>query len=336
MIPDIYINIFYTLGYRPLQVNGNVNVFLKDAATHYKVALLISNYGNARLVSASNLHKIHDQVVQLPEFMYDKKIDFLNVIIHNNRKDQFLAGENIISVAMRGKDCFHKCSNIFADEIAAFEYQRGKVKITEKQLKIQTMPYNNGLSYINLIMIAFCMYLYFSGKDIMKLAISASSVLDQNFYTVFTYMFAHTGIIHLIGNCSALLVLGNMLEKRIGHFKYLVFGILTGVYAGIAAVIYRLFAGDSTVSVGMSGVIFAICSALLIYQYKECKQGYIPIVVYMLSSFLIGLINPYTDNLVHFSGMIAGIAGMILIYAVRFIQKNRINGKYYLVNGYQR
>lgn len=333
MIPNIYTNILYSLNYRPLQSNGKLDVFLKDTPTCYKVALLISNYGKARLVSSENLRKIKLSVLRLPELIYEKKVEFLSIIIHSDYKDQFLAGNNIISIAMNGgRDYYHQCSNIFHDEVTAFSCQREKVKASEKQLKSRNLKYNFGLPYVNLILSALCVFVYFMCPNMAQLAISSNTLLDWNFYTAFTYMFAHGSIIHLAGNVSALLILGNMLERRIGHLNYLLFCAFTGVYSGLIASIYRAFVGQSTKTVGMSGVIFAICSALIIYQYKECKRGYVSIIIYMLLNYFFGMINPNTDNLVHLSGIFSGIAGMVLIYAIQFIKRNKADRKFYQIN----
>lgn len=329
MIPSDYTRILYSLRYRELQKNGMLDVFYKDTPDCYKVALLISNTGQSRIVSAANLEKVKQDVNRLPEFMYDKPINYLTILLHANNKDQFLKSNNIISIGANGKDYTHRCEKLFSEEMQAFSFQRETEHITKKQLTSRRLDSKATFAYVNMIFILACIYVYITQYATDKMAISAYSLLDKNFYTLFTYMFAHTGFFHLCGNCITMAVLGRLLEKRIGHLKYFLFVILSGMYAGLLACMFRAWTGNTQSTVGMSGVIYGICAALVIYQYKECKSRYSAIIMYMIISFGYGLLNPHTDNLVHFTGIIVGLVGMSLIYIIHDIKKNRIDGKYY-------
>ena len=333
MIPTIYTNLFYSLKYYPLQNNKKLDVFLKDTAACYKVALLISNHGKARLEDAANLKRIKENVLKLPEFMYDKPVQFICIIFHSDHRDQFLAGENIVSIADKGRDYYHRCSDIFAEEIAAISKQREKVCAVKNQLNNRNLTYQDGLPYMTFLLVAACICRYFIYSEVVdSMAVSSRSLLDQNLYTFITYMFSHTSLLHLTGNMAALLILGSMFEKRVGHYKYFLFCIFTGVYAGVTASIYRAITGGNTKTVGISGVVFAICSALVIYQYKECRRGYMPIIVYMVINYFIGMLNPNTDNIMHLSGIFVGIIGMVLIYAAQYIKKKQADKRFYSIN----
>ena len=47
-------------------------------------------------------------------------------------------------------------------------------------------------------------------------------ILGGEYYRLFTAMFLHFGVIHLANNMLVLLVLGEKMEKALGHIKYLI------------------------------------------------------------------------------------------------------------------
>lgn len=56
-------------------------------------------------------------------------------------------------------------------------------------------------------------------------------ILGGEYYRLFTAMFLHFGVIHLANNMLVLLVLGEKMEKALGHIKYLIFYLASGVAA---------------------------------------------------------------------------------------------------------
>ncbi|MBI4410831.1 MAG: rhomboid family intramembrane serine protease [Gemmatimonadetes bacterium] len=80
--------------------------------------------------------------------------------------------------------------------------------------------------------------------------------------TVATSMFLHGGWLHLIGNMWFLWLFGNNIEDSMGHLRFLVFYLLTGLAAGAAHI---WSAADSPVpTVGASGAISGVMGAYLI------------------------------------------------------------------------
>src|ERR1700704_131701 len=57
----------------------------------------------------------------------------------------------------------------------------------------------------------------------------------------FTSMFLHGSWMHVIGNMWFLYIFGDNVEDYLGHFKYLVFYILTGVLAMGTQVVVNLY-----------------------------------------------------------------------------------------------
>src|SRR4051812_40641480 len=56
---------------------------------------------------------------------------------------------------------------------------------------------------------------------------------DTHLYQFVTYMFLHSGVLHLLGNLLFLYIFGNNVNDKMGHVGYLGFYLAGGVCAGI-------------------------------------------------------------------------------------------------------
>ena len=82
------------------------------------------------------------------------------------------------------------------------------------------------------------------------------------FVSVFTSMFVHGGLAHLVGNLLFLWIFGDNVEDRLGHGRFLAFYFLCGVIAALAQLVLD---PDSTVPmVGASGAIAGVMGAYLV------------------------------------------------------------------------
>ncbi|MCX7705990.1 MAG: rhomboid family intramembrane serine protease [bacterium] len=87
--------------------------------------------------------------------------------------------------------------------------------------------------------------------------------------TIFTSMFLHGSLMHLIGNMWYLYLMGDNLEDRWGHFQYLIFYLFSGV---IAALFYGVLTTGTTrdiPSIGASGAISGVLGAYVILFPKS-------------------------------------------------------------------
>jgi membrane associated rhomboid family serine protease len=78
----------------------------------------------------------------------------------------------------------------------------------------------------------------------------------------FTSMFLHGSWMHVIGNMWFLFIFGDNVEDYLGHFKYLVFYLLTGLVAMGTQVFVNLHSGVPTV--GASGAIAGVLGAYFV------------------------------------------------------------------------
>ncbi|AJE45997.1 rhomboid family intramembrane serine protease [Celeribacter indicus] len=84
----------------------------------------------------------------------------------------------------------------------------------------------------------------------------------DGFYTFFTSMFMHGGLLHLLGNMLFLWIFGDNLEDEFGHLRYLGFYLLCGLAAGLAQYLAAPFA--RVPMVGASGAIAGVMGGYLL------------------------------------------------------------------------
>jgi membrane associated rhomboid family serine protease len=78
----------------------------------------------------------------------------------------------------------------------------------------------------------------------------------------FTSMFLHGSWLHVLGNMLYLYIFGDNVEDYLGHFKYLVFYLLTGLVAMCTQVAVNLHSTAPTV--GASGAIAGVLGAYFV------------------------------------------------------------------------
>ena len=94
------------------------------------------------------------------------------------------------------------------------------------------------------------------------------------YLTLIFSMFMHGGIAHIAGNMLFLWIFGDNVEDRMGHLRYLIFYLLTGVLASLAHVfITVMFAVDQSSllvpSLGASGAISGVLGGYLVLHPKR-------------------------------------------------------------------
>lgn len=141
-------------------------------------------------------------------------------------------------------------------------------------------------------------------------------------YRLWSSMFLHASLTHILGNMSSLIFVGNILEDLIGHVRYLLVYILSGVGS---AYLSLLFLNPNTVSVGASGAVFGIIGCLLIvtmFRYSNWKNGVVSALLYtILINLGISIIDPSINLYAHLGGLITGIVCGIIILIYFFIAK---------------
>jgi len=151
------------------------------------------------------------------------------------------------------------------------------------------------------------------------LALNPQAVMAGWVWQVFTYMFAHANLTHLFVNMLGLFFFGRPVERTLGSSEFLLYYLLSGLFAGIASfAIYALSGAWNTMLLGASGAIFALLLAFAVLYPRAMVYlyGIIPIrapvmvigytAIEILSSFL-GAASSVA-HLTHLAGFVAGAA----------------------------
>lgn len=140
-------------------------------------------------------------------------------------------------------------------------------------------------------------------------------------YRLFTSMFLHFGIAHLLNNMLVLFVLGSRLERAAGKLSFLVIYLLGGVAGNVISLLLELNSGDYSVSAGASGAVFAVMGAMIYIVVRN--RGWLEdlswrqIVVMALFSLYFGFASSGVDNAAHVGGLISGGILAVILYHPR-------------------
>lgn len=110
------------------------------------------------------------------------------------------------------------------------------------------------------------------------------------FLTLITSMFMHGGIAHIAGNMLFLGIFGDNIENSLGHLRYLVFYLLTGVLAGLSHVFSTLILGQNLLipSLGASGAISAVLGGyLLLHPTRGVHVWLFLLIVVTIPAFIV-------------------------------------------------
>jgi len=113
-------------------------------------------------------------------------------------------------------------------------------------------------------------------------------VAEGEFYRLFTYMFLHYGLVHLVTNMFSLLVLGRALEAALGPLRFTVLYLVAGLGGGVACYVFT----PTSATAGASGAIFGLFAALFVVLRRLGRDttSFIPLlVINVLISFAPGI-----------------------------------------------
>ena len=179
---------------------------------------------------------------------------------------------------------------------------------------------------INIIIYMYCTY---AGEVVYNRGCMDAErvLLDGEYYRFFTSMFMHGEIDHIVSNMIFLAALGEMLERVIGHARFAILYILSGIGGGLFSIANVLLSGNHHTSVGASGAIFGLIGAMLILvvihngRYQDISVGrMIFAIVYMVYD---GMRSEGIDNAAHVGGLIFGALIMAFMNVIEAFKGNR-------------
>jgi len=127
-------------------------------------------------------------------------------------------------------------------------------------------------------------------------------VLNGQAWRLFTAIFIHANLLHIVGNMLFLLIFGLRAEKLFDLKEYMAVYFLSGLAGGFLT----LLMGPDTWSIGASGAIFGMLGACTIYARRSIGQSIMYALLYSLF-FLVINIGPDVNVFAHIGGLTTGL-----------------------------
>lgn len=156
---------------------------------------------------------------------------------------------------------------------------------------------------------------------LMHGAVYPDVVLDGEWYRLFSAMFLHFGVEHLLSNMFMLYFLGDMLLRAVSQWKYAVIYLLSGVAGSVLSLVVMLLSGAYRVSAGASGAIYGVIGALLWvvlrnggkFESISIPRMLFAVVLYISYGFTVEGVDAWA----HLGGAIAGFVLCMVLYRKR-------------------
>ncbi len=169
------------------------------------------------------------------------------------------------------------------------------------------------------------------------LCVDAGPGLPSPYATIFTSMFLHGGLLHVGGNMLYLWIFGDNVEDTLGHFRFIVFYLLSGVAAALAQTV--IGPGSPIPMIGASGAVAGVLGAyLILFPHARIltlliigffvRTVYIPALVVLGFWAVVQFLSGFLTLGLHTGGEPGGgvafwahvggfVAGMVLLFVVR-------------------
>lgn len=238
------------------------------------------------------------------------------LIIHESQISDFYGWKGML------EDYLYELSRRPAESTAK-QAQAGPTGHKWDKERISRLPLVNIiLVVVNVIVFLICT---FTGDLLYnKGALSVMYIVeDKAYYRVITSMFLHWDIQHLFSNMIVLYYVGEIVERRIGHFSYAMVYFLSGIVGNIFSMGYDLLSGgyiESAWSAGASGAVFGVEGALLFLailhrgRLESVTAGRVAFAVAF--SLYCGFTSTNVNNAAHVGGVLMGFAAAAVVCLV--------------------
>ncbi len=340
------INYFITeKNYNPMIIHGlNDEIWLENLNEDYKIVRIVSHHIHNKEQLDFDKFKLSRIVKQVKKKTLSFKVKVLS--IYTDLEDDKILNNDDIYINKEEDINNPKLTNVFPNIVEktkvdenGLEYfikvtdninqkNESKSKIAEKIFSFKKPIVTYSLIFI-CILVFILMYVLGNGStDNYTLLVFGANVdtLTKNgdYYRLFTSMFLHIGILHLLCNMYSLYIIGKEVENVFGKVKYLIIYLLSGIAGSILSLAFN----HNTICAGASGAIFGLLGALLYFGYyyrtylgATLTRSIIPVIVLNL---IIGFTSSGIDNAAHIGGLVGGI---LIAMAVGVPDKsNKING----------
>lgn len=161
-----------------------------------------------------------------------------------------------------------------------------------------------------------------SDKVVDALALVSTEIRKGEYYRIFTYMFLHGNLWHILFNMWGLYMFGSLLEQKIGSRRFFILYMISGL---VGAGLWLLFNWNSSVPcIGASGALFGIIVGTAMFYPELPIMLLIPPIPMKLKTFAIFYIileiflefSPEggVAHIVHLGGVLGGYIYIRLLY----------------------
>jgi membrane associated rhomboid family serine protease len=199
---------------------------------------------------------------------------------------------------------------------------------------------------ISIIIINISVYLFQVGLNerTQELFIYSFGVVPAYFTvgSIFSSMFVHGGLAHLLGNMLFLWIFGDNVEDRMGHLRYVFFYLACGFVAAVSQVV--LEPQSLVPMVGASGAIAGVMGAyLVLYPHSRVLMLFpfpvflfeLPAIAFLGLWFVVQFLNGIGQLPVFQQDQISGgvafwahvmgfVTGLILVLLLRRPERTRV------------
>lgn len=143
-------------------------------------------------------------------------------------------------------------------------------------------------------------------------------VAAGEYWRLFTPLFLHGGVIHVLFNAYALLQIGPLIEEEFGAARMWSLYLIAGLCGGLTSHIVRpILSGGHVPYVGASGAIFGLVGAAFVFGWRrggvygaQLRRLAVQWTVYAL---IYGFVLRGIDNYAHMGGLLGGAAMAFLM-----------------------
>ena len=321
-------------GYNPVIIRGvKDEIWLENLEDDYKIVRIVSGYIHNNEQFKFDIFKTKNLLKTIKKKTLSFKINALSIFVNlgdNVDISEFEDTPNIKFANIHEASDLNKyrfVTTAFPDITKDMNFKEkglelfmkitsdinkkneGDAKMNEEVFTLKKPIVTSILVFINIIVFILCQFNILNELDF---AVNRDLIINGQFYRLFTGMFLHANIIHILFNMYALYVIGMQLESFLGKGKYLAVYLLSGLAGNMLSIFF-----DNGFSVGASGAIFGLLGSLLyfgfhyrVYLDSVIKSQIIPLIVINL---LIGFMSTGIDNWAHIGGLIGGILSTMAV-----------------------
>lgn len=342
------INYFITEeNYKPMIIHGiNDEIWLENLDNNYKIVRIVSHHIHNKEQLDFDKFKLSKIVKQVKRKTLSFKVKVLS--IYTDIEDEKILNNDDVLITKEKDINNPKLVSAFPDIVEKTNRKEDGleyfIKVTdninkknEKRNKIAEKIFSYKQPIVTYIIMAICIILFIlmelsggstNSQTLLKYGANLDVLVKNGeYYRLFTCIFLHIGIMHLLCNMYSLYIIGREVENLFGKIKYIIIFILSGIFGSIMSLAFT----HNTISAGASGAIFGLLGALLYfgmhyrtYLGEAIKRSIIPIIVVNL---IIGFFAEGIDLAAHIGGLVGGVlVAMMVVVPDKSKTKDIING----------